>query len=339
MTPETLAAPGTGAQDHFSQRQKTAGDRLSTLRALPLEWRPALLAIGRNKQPIDSAGRPLRQWPSSPPPSTALMLRAPAVGLRTGAISSTLCLDFDGEEAWATFRELFGGDPAALLPRTISWTSGKPGRCQMAFRIAPDVAHALKGKRRTVGTLELRWDGQQSVLTGHHPETGAYRWLKHCEPWRCPLADFPAALLRALPAGRSAEGFRPPPPRPAGGTLVVPLEAFVTFRTRALLETGSIAGQCNDDGIRLSLDLVAAEAWLKEQGVGVERSAQELFEQYCRQCPQKINGKPFDRRAMQARFDGAVKRCPVPPTPDEKLRERLDYHRRMARRNRQEVAA
>jgi hypothetical protein len=40
----------------------------------------------------------------------------------------------------------------------------------------------------------------------------------------------------------------------------------------------------------------------------------------------------FDLRAMQARFDGAVKRCPSPPTPEQKLRERLDFHRRMASR-------
>jgi len=260
------------------------------------------------------------------------------VGLRTGPISGTLCLDFDGEAAWSDFRELFGGAAADLLPRSICWTSGKPARCQMAFNAA-NLAPLLKGRRRKVGALEIRWEGQQSVLTGHHPETGAYRFLKGRAPWQCPLADFPASLLEALP--RAAEGFRAspqvPPPR-LNSALTVPLEQFVTFRSRSLLDAGSVAGQCNDDGIRLSLDLVAAEAWLKAQGVGVERSARELFEQYCRQCPDRINGKPFDWRAAEARFEGAVKRCPSPPTPEDKLRERLDYHRRMARRARQEVA-
>ena len=80
------------------------------------------------------------------------------------------------------------------------------------------------------------------------------------------------------------------------------------------------------------MDLVGAEAWVKAQGGGVERTAQELFDDYCRQCPERINGRVFDLRAMQARFDGAMKRCPSPPTPEPKLRERLDFHRRMASR-------
>jgi hypothetical protein len=42
---------------------------------------------------------------------------------------------------------------------------------------------------------------------------------------------------------------------------------------------------------------------------------------------------------MQARFDGAVKRCPTPQTPEHKLIERLAYHRRMAARRGLEVAA
>ena len=338
MINATVAAPMEGAQVHCSQPQTVVSGRLATLKTLPKQWRCALLAIGRNKQPIDDAGRCLNAWLSSPVPSMAQLLRAPAVGLRTGQISQTLCLDFDGPEAWATFREVFGGDAKQLVPRSVAWTSGKKGRCQIAFHIPASAFPLLDGKRRKIESLELRWEGAQSVLLGHHPETGSYRWMDGCAPWQCELATFPLELLDLVPAVNARPAQVAPhvtrhvAPSPHVAGLVVPLEQFVTLRSRWLIENGSSEGQCNADALALSLDLVAAEEWVKAQGGGVERSAQELFDDYCRQCPERINGKPFDLRAMQARFDGAVKRCPSPPTPEQKLRERLDFHRRMASR-------
>lgn len=332
MNTNTIAAPISGAQLHGSHRQTHGGDRTFELSTLPQQWQRALLCIGRNKQPIDALGRCLTAWLSSPVPSIGQLLQAPAVGLRTGRISQTLCLDFDGPEAWHTFRELFGGSARELLPRSITWTSGKPQRCQMAFCVPASAAPLLKDKRRKIGALELRWEGQQSVLMGHHPETGAYRWLDGRAPWQCQLATFPVELLALVPAVSARPAQVAPQVAPHVAGLVVPLEQFITLRSRVLIEQGSRAGQCNSDALALSLDLVGAEAWVKAQGGRVERSAQELFDDYCRQCPERINGRPFDWRAMQARFNGAVQRCPSPPTPEHKLRERLDYHRRMASR-------
>lgn len=331
MTAKTLAAPVRAVQPHCSHLKNAGGNRLFTLKALPEQWQQALLAIGRHKQPIDASGRCLAAWLSSPVPSPAELLRAPAIGLRTGAISSTLCLDFDGAEAWKTFRELFGGEARQVLPRSIAWASGKPKRCQIAYHVPASAAALLKGKRRKVGALELRWEGQQSVLLGHHPETGGYRWVKGCAPWETELAAFPLDLLALVPdVAPAPQVAAHVAPHVAG--LVVPLEQFVSLRSRLLIEHGSAAGQCNADALALSLDLVGAEAWLKAQGARAERSAQELFDAYCHQCPDTINGKPFDWRAMQARFDGAVKRGAAPPTPESKLIERLDYHRRAASR-------
>jgi hypothetical protein len=338
MIDSTLAARERAAQPHCSQADKASSDRLHALQAIPGQWRRALLAIGYDKQPIQpSTGRALLNWPTSPVPSTAELLRAPAVGLRTGPLSETLCLDFDGAAAWATFRELFGKDAAELLPRTISWSSGKPARCQMAFHLPHRLAEKLIGKRRKVGALELRWCGAQSVLMGHHPETGHYYWLEGQAPWEVPLADFPPALLDLVPAVNSKPARQEQAAHVAG--LVVPLEQFITMRNRMLIERGSPEGQCNADALSLSLDLVGAELWVKAQGGAVERSAQELFDTYCSNCPDRINGKPFDWRAMEARFNGAVKRCPTPPTPEHKLIERLAYHRRMAARRGLGVAA
>lgn len=331
VTNQTLPAPLVGLQDQLSHLKNTES-RLNTLQGLPKQWQKALLAIGRNKQPVDASGRCLSAWLSSPVPSMAQLLQAPAVGLRTGQVSQTLCLDLDGPEAWHTFKELFGGEVRRILPRSIAWTSGKEGRCQIAFNIPANAAPLLNGKRRKVGSLELRWEGAQSVLLGHHPETGGYRWVEGCAPWQRQLATFPLELLALVPAANARPQLVKRIAEPANTGLVVPLEQFCTLKSRFLIENGSAEGQCNNDALALSLDLVAAEAWVKAQGGSVERSAEELFADYCRQCPQTINGRPFDWRAMEARFNGAVERCPFPPTPADKLQERLDFHRRLAAR-------
>jgi hypothetical protein len=154
-----------------------------------------------------------------------------------------------------------------------------------------------RGSAEKLAALELRWEGAQSVLLGHHPETGSYRWMEGCAPWQCELATFPLELLALVPAAnaRPTQVARRVAPHVAASPhvagLVVPLEAFVTLRSRWLIENGSAEGQCNADAIALSMDLVGAEAWVKAQGGGVERTAQELFDDYCRQCPERINGK------------------------------------------------
>lgn len=339
MHTNSVAAPTRAVQDHFSNSKNADGNRAYALSSLPWQWQRGLLAIGRHKQPINPrTGRALEDWPTAPVPPAALLLNAPAVGLRTGPLTATLCLDFDGEQAWAAFEETFGAAAALLLPATVGWTSGKPHRCQLAFGIEPQHQLLLKGKRRKVGALELRWSGAQSVLMGHHPETGSYQWLEGCAPWEVSMAPFPLELLDLIPSNEPIRRqFNAEPAQVSG--LVVPLEQFISMKSRILIANGSGEGQCNSDALALSLDLVGAEAWVKAQGVGTDTTAAELFYGYCRQCPEMVNGKPFDWRAMQARFDGALRRNPCPQTPEAKLFERLAYHRRMANRAVQQEAA
>jgi len=338
MTIQRIALPH-GALQQFSYPQQEK-NRLDAIEALPLHWRKGLLLIGFNKQPIDAEGRYLTNWLSAPPPSRANLIAAPAIGLRTGELTSTLCLDFDGPEAWATFRQLFGGQAKELLPPSITWTSGKSGRCQIAFHIDQTNFEALRNRRRKIESLEFRWNGAQSVLMGHHPETKSYKWLEGRAPWEIKLEQFPAELLAKIP---STERRAPVPRQVINGEnagLVVPLEQFVTLRNRFLIENGSTEGHCNDDSLALSLDLVGAETWVKVQGGVPQKSAQILFEHYCRQCPQTINGRPFNWQAMEDRFNGAIKRSPSPQTPENKLIDRLNYHRRIAQRiNQNEVAS
>ena len=337
MTIQRIAPPD-GALQQFSFPQHER-NKLDEIEALPVQWRQGLLLIGYNKQPIDAAGRYLTNWLSSAAPGRANLIAAPAIGLRTGELTSTLCLDFDGPEAWATFRQLFGGQAKELLPPSITWTSGKLGRCQIAFHIDQTNFAVLSNRRRKIESLEFRWNGAQSVLMGHHPETKNYKWLEGRAPWEIELAKFPAELLAKIPsAERRAPVTRHVTSEERTG-LVVPLEQFITLRNRFLIENGSAEGHCNDDSLALSLDLVGAETWVEAQGAAVLNSAQILFDHYCRQCPQTINGKPFNWQAMEDRFNGAVKRSPSPQTPENKLIDRLNYHRRIAQRIHQNEVA
>ncbi len=334
MNTKSVAATGRVAQDHFSYNKNGRSDRAFELSSLPWQWQHGLLAIGKNKEPIHPlTGKPLADWPRSPTPPTEHLLRAPAVGLRTGSRTATLAIDFDGPQAWDAFEAIFGGTPGQLLPPTIGWTSGRPHRCQLAFAIEHENQPLLKGRRRKVGALELRWEGAQSVLMGHHPTTGGYKWLEGQAPWQTSLAQFPIELIELMPLGLvepQVATFE----KVQGGGLRCPLEQFITLRSKLLIANGSPEGSCNADGIALSMDLVAAENWLKRWGVGVEKTARELYARYLESCPDTINGRPFDRKAAWARFEGAVKRDPSPPTPARKLLERLDYHRRTSRATR-----
>jgi hypothetical protein len=306
-------------------------ERRQTIQSLPEIWRKALLAFDGNKRPIDpQTGTPLRDWPNAAPPSFSELLGATSVGLRTGSLSSTIAFDFDSVDSWKTFKRLFGGQPWKVLPASIAWTSGRKGRRQVAFYIAPEHHHLLENKRRRIEDLEMRWENAASVICGKHPLTNGYRWIEDCAPWEQALATLPLEIIHKIPDNKVA------PDKPIRNyqqiacVLVVPLESFITYGSSQLIKRGSSEGSCNDDAIRLSMDLVAAQNWLMAQKVGTDRTAQDLFDEYVSNCPDRINGKPLNIRAMQARFDGAIRLQPAPPTPECKLVERLNYQKRQA---------
>jgi hypothetical protein len=260
-------------------------------------------------------------------------MECPAVALRTGPISGTLCFDFDGAKSWKSFKYIFGDDPWEILPRTISWTSGREDRRQVGFNIDPAHHHLLKNKRRVVDGLEMRWEGAASIITGVHPETGRYQWVDYAAPWEVSLATLPLKIIKMIPdVNQPARNHAKTAPAQVYD-FSVPLVNFISYRTSHLIVNGSLEGNCNADAMAVSCDLVAAENFLMVQKVGVDRTAQDLFDEYVSNCPDRIHGKPLDLRKMQARFDGAVRMVPTPQTPEHKLFERLDYHRRQAARN------
>jgi len=170
-----------------------------------------LIPCGRDKRPLHVG------WQRPELICTTEQLnRAPAVGLRLG-LSNLLAIDLDppaddptaGERSF----ERLTGRPSADLPSSWCWSSGKPGRRQVAFLVPEPWQQRIRP--RQVKALEFRWRGQQSVVAGHHPETGAYRWL--AAPWDQPLATAPAWLLEAIAPPVPAP-IAPLPPPPAGAS-------------------------------------------------------------------------------------------------------------------------
>ncbi len=98
-----------------------------------------------------------------------------------------MALDQDGASACRKINELSGGQP---LPKTVAFTSGRPGRCQYLFLVPEKYKNSIKTKKIQTGVigddgkgeqLEFRWSNLQSVLPPSvHPTTGAYRWVEDC---------------------------------------------------------------------------------------------------------------------------------------------------------------
>jgi hypothetical protein len=155
--------------------------------------RSHLISVDRQKRPIGSGWQqPDRLY------SDTELVESPAVGLRLGY--PVLAVDFDPKpdnlsQAERTFQQLTGHG-SHELPRSWTVTSGKPGRRQVLLHVDPAAVPWLKPWSRN--GLEIRWRGQQSVIDGHHPETGSYCWLPEMAPWECSLALAPAWLLDSL---------------------------------------------------------------------------------------------------------------------------------------------
>lgn len=98
-----------------------------------------------------------------------------------------VAIDQDGDSARRKIDELSEG---RSIPKTVAFTSDRPGRCQYLFLIPEQYADAIKTKKIKTGVigddgkaeqLEFRWSNLQSVLPPSvHPTTGEYRWVDGC---------------------------------------------------------------------------------------------------------------------------------------------------------------
>ena len=133
-------------------------------------------------------------------------------GLRTGdASNGILAIDVDGSSAQPILDAISGND----LPKTVSFTSGKPGRYQLLFQIPEELRPLLHEFNRSVLTeygdlqtardeegkpyemLEFRYNRAQSCLPpSRHPTTGSYKWIN--APDETPVAPAPQWLCELL---------------------------------------------------------------------------------------------------------------------------------------------
>lgn len=113
-------------------------------------------------------------------------------GLLLGPLSGGVCaIDFDGYYGSEWF-EANIGSLDCLLVNTPAWTSGKEGRCQMAFNVPKEHWDTLQPKfladkmvwneklqeDEMKSHLEFRWAGNQSVVPpSPHPDGGKYFWV------------------------------------------------------------------------------------------------------------------------------------------------------------------
>jgi hypothetical protein len=228
--------------------------------------------------------------------------KATGFGLKTGPVSGgIIAIDCDGEWGHQRLEEVLRGE----IPKTVSFTSGKPGRAQYLFSVAEHHWDSLKttkenapkeipldgdGKRQG---LEFRWAGAQSVLPPSiHPDTGKpYQWLE--SPDQCPIAPIPEALLAYLLAKTKPAHPRPLEPRPVPrrGDTEISLLDLVSQTTRKAIEQGVGEGIRNTTGAAIARDLIGCENWLAGAGVQAIDNAQQLLENYFDRCLPPIEAR------------------------------------------------
>ncbi|AUT04581.1 hypothetical protein CLI64_29515 (plasmid) [Nostoc sp. CENA543] len=212
-------------------------------------------------------------------------------GLRTGKWSKgILAVDADGTAAHEKLNQLGG------LPTTVSFTSGKPGRCQYLVRVPQEYWSVIETKKINTGVkgddgkdqlLELRWNGCQSVLPPSvHPETGSYKWVN--SPQDCEIAFCPTWIIEYF-LNEST---------PTTATLLaddIPLYQCLTKDDRDLIDHGVGEGSRDDNGAKLARNLIGTAARLNHLGYRFEGDARQLFDDYCARCSPPLSARDADR--------------------------------------------
>ncbi|MGB8700668.1 MAG: DUF3987 domain-containing protein, partial [Thermosynechococcaceae cyanobacterium] len=131
-----------------------------------------------------------------------------AVGLLTGTASGGIvAVDHDGSSCDPLIEKLSRQPLGDAMPKSVAFTSGRPGRYQILYQIPSEFLDWVDGKVILTGVhgtdgkpeqLDFRWDGCQSVIIGEHPETGSYRWVDGCSPSDMDVAIAPLWVVRQM---------------------------------------------------------------------------------------------------------------------------------------------
>ena len=164
---------------------------LETLQGVPPSWKsgytPVIqkrgFLVGWQNQPL-TIHQAIKLGTKYVNPKNGRITTLDGLGLHLNEYTKTGCLDFDKEklskeEIEDKFLEHFGRS-IDELPKSISWTSGKENRYQIAFEIPENywetITHIKDNPK--LPEMELRWGKCQSVLPpSSHPDTGSYKWI------------------------------------------------------------------------------------------------------------------------------------------------------------------
>jgi phage/plasmid-associated DNA primase len=302
-------------------------DLLSALVQLPADW--AIVPVGSNKNAY-LPGWNKRRIAREDTIKEIGSGRAVALGLCAGPLSNGLMMiDFDGFTSVDALADI--GMTLADFPKTVAWTSGREGRHQRTYRVPEEYWPAIASRQfRTKEPngpddkgeqLELRWAGLQSVIIGHHPVTGGYRWCEGCSPWEVEVADCPLPLIEAML--KEPEPLPPPPPRAvvhAAFAEDIPLEALLTREHAQQFRDGVGEGGRDNAAAAIARDLLGAEAYCQQHGVRYYGDPHALLADFAARCTPPLSKRDVDRIFRSAQRSN--------PSPAYGIDSRVEYHQR-----------
>jgi predicted P-loop ATPase len=262
---------------------------IEAIESIPPEW--ALTPVNGAKSPYTKG------WQSKGTSKKSIVSeirsgKAKGYGIITGTLSGGIvAVDCDGQTAKDLAEE--NG-----YPKTVSFTSGKPGRCQMLFTIPEEFWSSLVNRKviptGTGEQLEIRWNGSQSVLPpSAHPETDGYYWIN--SPEDCPIERAPNWVIEALldePAEDPAPKAKPKPKKVERiSPDSFPLEICLSTTSREMIQDGAGKGTRNDSGAALARDLIGVTCHLEALGHRYDGNPRTLFDEFCDKCSPAIAKK------------------------------------------------
>lgn len=234
-----------------------------------------------------------------------------------------MAVDADGARAEAKLQAIAGEacperSRGEGIPQTVTYTSGKEGRCQRLFLVPMDKASNLKTYKEKFSSpgeedelLEFRYKGHSSNLPpSYHPDTGSYRYVEGCSFAETDIAIAPEWLIdfwvgkvekKKTPPPSKAKKKKPKPPLPPLSDdylpswneiqqssppfrdCNIPLERCLSRECAEMVKSGepTVNKGRNDSGIQLALDLIGTQNYLDSIGQPYEGDAYSIFMEWC----------------------------------------------------------
>lgn len=217
-----------------------------------------------------------------------------------------IAIDCDGLSAIEKLNAL-GFD----LPETLT-ISSKPGERQaLIYKIEKPFEHfSIKTSKSDSEQLEFRTGRHYQVISGTHPKTGKPYFSNNLPVATIdknhPINEFLQAKGKEKKAVKTVESVDNSPY----------LEYFLTGSDRSLIVNGVSEGGRNNNGAKLSRNLIGTENRLKELNIKFQGTALELFTDYCNRCEPVI-----DDSESSTIWKSALSSNPEPTLDDEELIE------------------